>query len=121
MSQGWNGEDVLEYLQPQYVVLCEVGQPPWVLENPNEFQLPKLTAQLRGNTEPIRDGLVGSWLPEDPQATMTPFKIAYYQRGFGVTFELSKAGMAAWRHVRRCSQERPTAWKSRRVPQTYAN
>ena len=79
------------------MVLCEVGQPCRLLENPNEFQLPKLTAELRGITEPIREGLVGSWLP-DPQATITPFKIGYTAKGFGVTFELSKAsGPVAWK------------------------
>ena len=67
-------QDVLHYLQPQFVVLCEVGQPPRVLENPNEAQVPLLRAELRGTTEPIRHPLVGSWWPK---SQLPAFRISY--------------------------------------------
>lgn len=68
-------EDVLEYLQPQYLILCESGAAPRLLKNPNEGKLPQLASRLKGVTEPIRHHLVGSWLPGNKK--LNPFIITH--------------------------------------------
>lgn len=56
-------EDILNYLQPQYVIFCESGAQPRLIKNPNEGKLLSLSSRLEGVTEPIRHHLVGSWMP----------------------------------------------------------
>jgi len=68
-------EDVLEYLQPQYLILCESGAAPRLLKNPNEGKLPELASHLKGVTQPIRHHLVGSWLPGNKK--LAPFIITH--------------------------------------------
>ena len=68
-------QDVLEYLQPQYLILCESGAAPRLLKNPNEGKLPELASHLKGVTQPIRHHLVGSWLPGNKK--LAPFIITH--------------------------------------------
>lgn len=68
-------EDVLEYLQPQYVCLCLPGSAPRLLKNPHEGQLPSLHATITGVTEPIGHHLVGSWMPKNKK--IQPFLITH--------------------------------------------
>lgn len=68
-------EDILNYLQPQYVIFCESGAQPRLIKNPNEGKLLSLSSRLEGVTEPIGHHLVGSWMPGNK--TIKPFMITH--------------------------------------------
>lgn len=68
-------EDILNYLQPQYVIFCESGAQPRLIKNPNEGKLLSLSSRLEGVTEPIRHHLVGSWMPGNKK--FKPFMITH--------------------------------------------
>ncbi|CAJ1357632.1 unnamed protein product [Effrenium voratum] len=68
-------EDVLQYLQPQFVCYCETGKAPLLLQNPKEGCLPQLTARLSGNLQPIRHSLLGHWQPTSKK--LQAFHIMY--------------------------------------------
>eukprot|EP00913_Durusdinium_trenchii_P029739 g27871.t1 len=89
-------EDVLEYLQPQYVCLCLPGSAPRLLKNPHEGQLPSLHATITGVTEPIGHHLVGSWMPKNKkiQPFLITHKASVKPNQFTVFFE--GGGKIAW-------------------------
>jgi len=59
-------EDVLAFLQPEFICFCAAGQAPQLVQNPEHGASPHLYAVLRGEVEPLPscgggDLLVGSW------------------------------------------------------------
>ncbi|CAE7226589.1 unnamed protein product [Symbiodinium natans] len=65
-------EDVLHYLQPQFVCYCAVGQKPKLLQNPNEGQPPRLEGVVEGDLMPVYHEVIGNWLPVAPADRKNP-------------------------------------------------
>ncbi|CAE7409591.1 unnamed protein product, partial [Symbiodinium sp. CCMP2456] len=56
-------EDVLQYLQPQFVCYCAVGQKPKLLANPKAGQAPRIEGLMEGDTMPVYNDVIGTWKP----------------------------------------------------------
>eukprot|EP00439_Symbiodinium_sp_Y106_P071229 s825_g12.t1 len=57
-------EDVLQYLQPQFVCYCAVGQKPKLLANPHAGRAPRIEGVMEGDTMPVYHDLIGTWKPQ---------------------------------------------------------
>ncbi|CAE7254570.1 unnamed protein product [Symbiodinium sp. CCMP2592] len=57
-------EDVLQYLQPQFVCYCAVGQKPKLLANPHAGRAPRIEGVMEGDPMPVYHDLIGTWKPQ---------------------------------------------------------
>lgn len=91
-------EDVAQYLQPELLCYCAVGQAPRVVRNPHRGEVPSLRAVLRGEVHPParRGGIhhfCGHWLHSDEQESFyIKLRMAQEADVFTVSFRKSGGG-----------------------------